>query len=106
MLHCNDDDDGTNGGALGDNDDVLLGDVGGSATRGALCDDTDDDADDDCSPVSSLAVADDNKLTGEQSSSILIEHLMTFCATTRRCRSDLAHKNENYWLMTCGACSL
>ena len=60
MLHCNDDDAGTNSDALGENDDVLLGDDGGGASRDALRDDTDDDADEDCSLVGSLLVADDN----------------------------------------------
>ena len=60
MLHCNDDDACTNGDALGENDDVLLGDDGGGTSKGALHDDTDDDADKDCSPVGSLLVADDN----------------------------------------------
>ena len=59
-MHCNDDGAGTNGDALGENDNVLLGDDGGGASRGALRDDTDDDADEDCSPVGSLLVADDN----------------------------------------------
>ena len=60
MLHCNDDDTGTNGDALGENDDVLLGDDGSGASRGALRDDTDKDTDEDCSPVGLLLVADDN----------------------------------------------
>ena len=60
MLHYNDDDAGTNSDALGENDDLLLGDDGGGAPRGALRNDIDGDADEDCSLVGSLPVADDN----------------------------------------------
>ena len=64
VLHCNDDDAGTNGDALSENDDKLLGDDGSGTSRGtsrgALRNDTGDDAEKDCSPVGSLLVADDN----------------------------------------------